>query len=145
MSCADINCSSKNISKTLRTRCCSGGRSITPTQRATPKSIAQRALEGEKPEERPPSIFNKVIDPSRQTEEEKASRTSTPIIAGGQPATSEPGDVDSDCNSWGWFKFICVGGKSTIKGWNDCGGTGIPCGYLIIGAIAVVLVMQVIR
>ena len=145
MSCVNVKCNSKNISKTLRTRCCSGGRSITPTQRATPKSIAQRALEGEKPEERPPSIFDNVIDPSKQTEEEKKYTTNVPLIAGGRPAESSPNDPDEDCNDYGWFKFLCVGGKSTIKGWNDCGGTGISCGYLIIAILAGVLIFQIVR
>ena len=162
--CAQVNCKNlKNVSGTLQTRCC-GKKVIGITPAAAPKSkcagltgatlekcknsgksIVQRVAEGEKPEKRPPSIFDKVLDPSKQTKEEKESKTSTPIILGGKPADSPEGSVDEDCDSWGWLKFMCVGGKSATKGYNDCMGTGIPCGYLVIGGLAVVLLFMVLK
>lgn len=160
MSCASVNCKGKNVSQTLRNRCCGkrvigtkcaglSGETLKQCQAGKStlfkgKSIVQRVAEGEKAEERPPSIFDKVLNPSRQTKEEKESRTSTPIILGGKPADSPEGSVDEDCDSWGWLKFMCVGGKSATKGYNDCAGTGISCGYLVIAALAAVLAIIVL-
>lgn len=41
MSCADVKCSDKNISTTLRKRCCSGGRQIAPTKKTEKKPTAE--------------------------------------------------------------------------------------------------------
>lgn len=146
MSCASVKCGSKNVSATLRKRCCG----ITPTVKSKPKSnnnqsIASRALGGEKPEGRPASIFERAIDPSKLSKEEKETRTHVPLILGGKPADSDDDDVDKDCNSWGWLKPLCVGGKSATKGYNNCMGLPFNCGYVVVGALSVFLLFQILR
>ena len=65
---------------------------------------------------------------------------------------------DADCNDfWSdipilkdilpedWREGACKTGKSITKGYNDCAGLGIPCGILVVGGLAVVLLLVTIK
>lgn len=174
MSCAKVKCSSKNVSKTLRSRCC-GNKGITPASKKASgpakvspcgcsvsqiaagykcingkcdRSLLQTALEDKDSQKSVGSLFKGKQEHEEETSGDKDKEDKGENLS----------DTDKDCTDfWGdvpiisWIipessrESLCVASKSTQKGYNNCAGLGIPCGYLAIGVAAAIILIMILK